>query len=129
MPAMHAERYDASVPQNRAFTPSFARSFLLFGASSPMPPIWIAIEPRLAKPQSAKLAIITLLGLNASFSIDKSRYAINSLNTSFVPISEPTMPASLKGTPIANENNEKMLPSISFSERCLKSNQIALRLK
>src|SRR6476646_9484358 len=56
MPAMQADMKLASVPTNMAFNPSRARSDLREGASAPMPPICMAIELRLAKPHSAKVA-------------------------------------------------------------------------
>ena len=59
---MHAETYEAKVPQINALNPNLAKSLRRVGASSPIPPICIAIEPKFAKPQSAKLAIITLFG-------------------------------------------------------------------
>src|SRR5262249_55670760 len=57
IPAMHADMKFPRVPAAPAFKPSRARSDLRFGASAPMPPIWIAIELRFAKPQRAKVAI------------------------------------------------------------------------
>lgn len=54
-----ALRYEASVPTISALNPSLAKSDLLEGASSPMPPTCMAIELKFAKPHSAKLTITT----------------------------------------------------------------------
>ena len=43
----------AMVPAATAFIPSRARSDLRVGASAPIPPTWMAIELKLAKPHSA----------------------------------------------------------------------------
>ena len=40
--------------------PILAKFFLWFGAISPIPEIWIATDEKLAKPDSAKVAIIKL---------------------------------------------------------------------
>jgi Bacterial Ig-like domain (group 3) len=53
MPAMQADIKLAIVPAATARNPSLARSLFRFGARAPMPPICIAIELKLAKPQSA----------------------------------------------------------------------------
>ena len=53
MPAMQADMKFAMVPAATAFNPMRARSDLRLGASAPMPPIWIAMELRLANPHSA----------------------------------------------------------------------------
>jgi hypothetical protein len=43
----------ARFPATIARSPSAAMSFLRSGASPPIPPIWIAIDEKLAKPSSA----------------------------------------------------------------------------
>ena len=48
----------ASVPANIARIPRRARSWRRLGASAPMPPIWMPIELKLAKPHSANVAIV-----------------------------------------------------------------------
>src|SRR5215471_10243723 len=58
IPAMHADMKLAMVPASIAFRPSRARSDLRVGASAPIPPTWIAIELKLAKPQRAYVAIV-----------------------------------------------------------------------
>src|SRR5690349_20876676 len=46
IPAMAADRKLASVPASMARNPSRARSPLRFGASAPMPPIWIPTDEK-----------------------------------------------------------------------------------
>ena len=53
IPTIVAVRKFASVPASMARRPSRARSPRREGASEPMPPIWMAIEEKFAKPQSA----------------------------------------------------------------------------
>src|SRR5881394_4133785 len=67
MPARVAERKLASVPAIMARKPRRARSCLRSGASAPMPPIWMPIELRLAKPHSAKVAIVKDTGSRLAF--------------------------------------------------------------
>ena len=50
---MQAVRKFANVPASSARSPSRARSCRRSGASAPMPPIWMPIELKLAKPHSA----------------------------------------------------------------------------
>ena len=57
-PAMLAVMKFASVPANIARSPSRARSWRRLGASAPMPPIWMPIEPKFANPHSAKVAMV-----------------------------------------------------------------------
>ena len=52
-PAMQALTKFAREPAMRARTPSLARSGCREGASGPIPPIWMPIEPMLAKPHRA----------------------------------------------------------------------------
>ncbi len=52
-PAMVAVWKQARVPAIIARRPSLARSALRSGAMPPMPPIWMAMEEKLAKPHSA----------------------------------------------------------------------------
>ena len=59
-PAIVAVIMLASVAASTAFRPSCASSVLREGASGPMPPICMAIEEKLAKPQSANVAMITV---------------------------------------------------------------------
>ena len=53
MPAIAAFKSVATKPTNRALAPSFAKSPLRSGAIAPMPPNWIPIEEKLAKPVKA----------------------------------------------------------------------------
>src|SRR3546814_5895630 len=58
-PASAADiRFDR-LPASSAFSPSLAIIGRWFGASPPVTAIWIAIELKLANPQSAKVAIAT----------------------------------------------------------------------
>ncbi len=66
MPAIVAERYEANVPHSKALIPNLARSTRRVGAISPIPPICIPTELKLAKPQIAKLTINSPLGDNVS---------------------------------------------------------------
>ena len=53
IPAIVAVSNAATVPPIRALIPNLAKVDLWLGASTPMPPIWIPIEAKLAKPQRA----------------------------------------------------------------------------
>ena len=53
IPAIQADMKLARVPAATAFMPKRARSDLRLGARAPMPPIWMAMELKLAKPQRA----------------------------------------------------------------------------
>src|SRR5947208_4807316 len=61
-PAIVAVMKLARVPANIARRPRRARSWRRFGASAPIPPIWMPIELKLAKPHSAKVAIVNDFG-------------------------------------------------------------------
>lgn len=52
IPAIVAERSEATVPPIRALIPNSDKVFLFPGAKDPIPPIWIPIDAKLAKPQS-----------------------------------------------------------------------------
>ena len=62
IPAIVAVRKLANVPASIARRPSRARSWRRSGASAPMPPIWMPIELKLAKPHSANVAIVNDFG-------------------------------------------------------------------
>src|SRR5690349_8738889 len=68
MPASVADRKFASVPAIMARKPSFARSCLRFGASAPMPPIWMPTELTLANPHSANVAMVNDTGSSVALS-------------------------------------------------------------
>ena len=51
-----------SEPASSAFSPSLAIIGRWLGASPPVTAIWIAIELKLAKPQSAKVTTATVAG-------------------------------------------------------------------
>ena len=52
IPAIVAEINDAIEPPIKAFIPNLESVFRCPGAKEPMPPIWIPMEAKLAKPQS-----------------------------------------------------------------------------
>ena len=54
------------VPANMARTPSLAKSLRRSGTSAPMPPICIPMEPRLAKPHNAKVAMVKERGASTA---------------------------------------------------------------
>src|SRR5580704_8178618 len=58
IPTMEADMRLAIVPAIKARIPSCASSVRLFGARAPMPPIWMPMELKFAKPQSAKVAMV-----------------------------------------------------------------------
>ena len=53
MPAIVAVVHDAMAPPIIALKPTLARSLLRPGAIAEIPPIWMPIEEKLAKPHSA----------------------------------------------------------------------------
>ena len=54
IPAMQADMKFAMDPAITAFNPKRARSDLRLGASAPIPPIWIAMELKLANPHKRR---------------------------------------------------------------------------
>jgi hypothetical protein len=52
-PATEAVMQVAIAPPSIALTPSWESRVRRFGAMEPRPPIWMATEPKFAKPQSA----------------------------------------------------------------------------
>src|SRR4051812_46594844 len=107
-PAMVAVMNVAIEPPSTARNPKRARSLRRSGASPPMPPIWIAIELKLANPHSAYVAIrrpCSVSDTPATFPFTMSpscRYATNSLMTTFCPMRLPTTGASCHGVPITH---------------------------
>ena len=57
METMLADMRLAMVPASMARMPSLASSLRRWGMRAPMPPICMPTEPRLAKPQRAKVAM------------------------------------------------------------------------
>ncbi len=55
----------ARLPPSMARSPSRDRSPRLSGAMPPMPPIWIAIDGKLANPSSAYVAMTVPRGVSA----------------------------------------------------------------
>src|ERR1700722_1448773 len=66
-PTIDADIRFAIVPAIMARIPRRASSPFLLGESAPMPPICIPIELKLAKPHSAKVAMVKERGSSASF--------------------------------------------------------------
>ncbi len=83
IPAIVAVISVASIPPRTARKPSDAISFLRCGANGEIPPICIAIDEKLANPQSAYVAIKIPLSVNAPLltKFANSKYATNSLRT------------------------------------------------
>ena len=75
MPAMQADIKFARVPTIMALRPRRARSDLRLGASAPMPPICMPTEPRLAKPQRAKVAMVKERGAAWPKEMNKWKHA------------------------------------------------------
>ena len=109
---MDADIRFAIVPANIARIPSRASSPFLFGASAPMPPIWIPMELRFANPQSANVAIVKERGSSASFIGPSMENATNSFSTMRVPSRVPITPQSCQGTPITQATGAKTAPKI-----------------
>ena len=63
---MLADMRLAMVPASMARRPSWARSLRRLGTRAPMPPICMPMEPTLAKPQRAKVAIEKVRGVSWS---------------------------------------------------------------
>ena len=63
----------ASVPATIARSPSRARSWRRVGTSAPMPPIWMPIDEKFAKPHSANVAIVNDRGSSVSLIGPSSR--------------------------------------------------------
>ena len=68
IPAIAALNNEANIPAATARIPSLAISGRRLGASEPNPPRRIANELKFAKPQSAKLTTMTVLGLSEAIS-------------------------------------------------------------
>src|SRR5438309_4652622 len=113
---MQADIKFAKVPTNIAFSPRRARSDLRDGASAPIPPIWMAIELRLAKPQSANVAIVKERGSRADLTLPRSTKATNSLSTMRVPSRVPTVAQSFQVTPSAQAMGAKRKARICCKE-------------
>ena len=122
MPAIEADIKFAIVPASMARIPSRASSPFLFGASAPMPPIWIPIELRFAKPQSANVAMVNERGSSAALIGPSIENATNSFSTMRVPSRVPITPQSRQGTPITQATGAKTTPKI-FSR--LDGNQVS----
>src|ERR1700683_2893618 len=116
IPTMEAESRFAMVPASIARMPSFASSLRLFGASAPIPPIWIPIELKFAKQQSANVAIVKERGSSAAFIGPRKQKATSSLSTMRMPSRLSIARASCHGTPITHAIGEKSHPKICCRE-------------
>src|SRR4051794_40423543 len=112
IPAIVAVRKFANVPANIARIPSLARSPRRDGASDPMPPIWIAIDEKFAKPHNAYVTMTKLRGsrLDPTPGLPRFAKATNSLSTMRVPRRLPTVRLSFHDTPIAHAIGLKIHP-------------------
>jgi hypothetical protein len=66
MPTMEAEMRLAMVPASMARMPNLVSWSRCSGARAPMPPIWMPMELKLAKPQRAKVAMVKVRGSRVS---------------------------------------------------------------
>src|SRR5260370_443532 len=110
IPTMEADIKFAMVPASMARMPNFASWLRCSGASAPMPPIWMPMELKFAKPQRAKVAIAKVRGSSAPFIGPSWPKATNSLITMRVPRRLPIFAASCQGTPISQATGAKIQP-------------------
>ena len=82
------------------------------GARAPMPPIWIPIEEKLAKPHNAYVAIVKDRGSRVSLIVPSCEKAMNSFNTMRVPRRLPIVAASRHGTPKLHATAANTQPKI-----------------
>src|ERR1019366_9652862 len=66
IPTMLADIRFASVPAIMARKPSLARSLRRLGARALSPPIWMPMEPKLANPHRANVAMVNDRGSSAA---------------------------------------------------------------
>src|SRR5215470_13159444 len=102
IPAIDADIKFAIVPASMARKPRRARSPRRLGASAPIPPIWIPMELKLAKPHSANVAMVKERGSSADLIVPSLAKAINSLRTMRVPRRFPIAAASCQRIPISH---------------------------
>src|SRR5438552_2488773 len=110
IPTMEADIRFAMVPASMARMPNLASWLRCSGASAPMPPIWIPMELKLAKPQRAKVAMAKVRGSSVPFMGPSWPNATNSLITMRVPSRLPIFAASCQGTPISHATGAKIQP-------------------
>src|SRR6267142_4787572 len=110
IPTMQADIRFAIVPASMARMPNLASWLRCSGASAPMPPIWMPIELKLAKPQRAKVAMAKVRGSSAPFMRPSWPKATNSLMTIRVPRRLPIFAASCQGTPMSQATGAKIQP-------------------
>src|SRR4029077_13640344 len=109
-PAIVAVMKFANVPANIARIPRRARSWRRLGASAPIPPIWMPIDPKFANPHKANVAIVNDFGSSAALIGPSCEYATNSLRTMRVPSKLPMAGASFHGTPMLQATGASTQP-------------------
>ena len=92
--------------------PSRASSLRLLGASAPIPPIWMPMELKLAKPHSANVAMVNERGSSVAFIGPRNENATSSLSTMRVPSRLPMLAQSCHGTPITQATGANTQPKI-----------------
>src|SRR5216684_8236825 len=110
IPTMQADIRLAMVPASMARMPNLASWLRCSGASAPMPPIWMPIELKFAKPQRANVAMANVRGSSEPFIRPSCPKATNSLITMRVPSRLPIFAASCHGTPISHATGAKIQP-------------------
>ena len=100
-------------PPSSASRPYLATSPRRSGTRAPSEPTRIAIEPKFANPQRAKVVTSSVLGfrLPACTIGPKLENATNSLRTVFWPMKLPVSAASCQGTPISQATGAKIQPN------------------
>src|SRR6266567_3704402 len=114
IPTMEADIKLAIVPASMARMPNFASWPRCSGASAPMPPICMPMELKLAKPQSANVAIVKVRGSSVLLIAPSCWNATSSLITMRVPRRFPMAPHSFHGMPITHATGAKSQPKICW---------------
>src|SRR5207245_2560346 len=112
IPTIEADIRLAIVPASMARMPSRASSLRLLGASAPIPPIWMPMELKLAKPHSANVAMVNERGSSVAFIGPRNENATSSLSTMRVPSRLPMLAQSRHGTPITQATGANTQPKI-----------------
>src|SRR5579884_802397 len=111
IPTIEADSRFAIVPASMARTPSRASSSFLLGASAPMPPIWMPMELKFAKPQSAKVAMVNDRGSSEPLSAPSREKATSSFRTIRTPSRLPIVGQSRQGTPTSQATGASTQPN------------------
>src|SRR5580704_4282985 len=110
IPTMQADIRLAMVPASMARMPNLASWPRCSGARAPMPPIWMPMELKFAKPQRAKVAMVKVRGSSASFISPRCWKATTSLMTMRVPRRLPISAQSRQGIPMSHATGAKTQP-------------------